>query len=313
MTQARSRGHAAICAAGIPPAQEPRCEREIELIERLGVKFIFNTRIGFDIPLNDLDDRFDCRLHLHRNLERILGLSAGHGAEGRVSRADLPGGSGAAAKRLPIGRKVAVIGGGNAAIDSARTALRRGAEVTVFYRRERKDMPAIEEETQAATGRRSEIRVPGRAAPRHRRRAGQRQGHRDREDAAGRIRRIRTEKTLSTDEIRRYECDSVIFAVGESVDLDFARGFGTEPEGKRHDRREPLHAGNQPPAVLCRRRRGHRRIECVERHGVWQASGPQHRPATDGKRTAGPRFFRGSNTARKRPKNRARTTGITAM
>ncbi|MFZ0288077.1 MAG: NAD(P)-binding protein [Candidatus Sulfotelmatobacter sp.] len=34
-------------------------EREIDLIERLGVKFIFNTRIGFDIPLNDLDDRFD--------------------------------------------------------------------------------------------------------------------------------------------------------------------------------------------------------------------------------------------------------------
>ena len=48
------------------------------------------------------------------------------------------------------GRKVAVIGGGNAAIDSARSALRTGAEVTVFYRRERKDMPAIEEETTAA-------------------------------------------------------------------------------------------------------------------------------------------------------------------
>jgi NADPH-dependent glutamate synthase beta subunit-like oxidoreductase len=45
---------------------------------------------------------------------------------------------------------VAVIGGGNAAIDSARTALRMGAEVTVIYRRERKDMPAIREETDAA-------------------------------------------------------------------------------------------------------------------------------------------------------------------
>ena len=33
--------------------------REIELIERLGVKFIFNTRVGFDVPLNDLADRFD--------------------------------------------------------------------------------------------------------------------------------------------------------------------------------------------------------------------------------------------------------------
>ena len=49
-----------------------------------------------------------------------------------------------------LGRKVVVIGGGNAAIDSARTALRLGSSVTVVYRRERKDMPAIEEETLAA-------------------------------------------------------------------------------------------------------------------------------------------------------------------
>ena len=33
--------------------------KEIELIERLGVKFVFNTRVGFDLPLNELDDRFD--------------------------------------------------------------------------------------------------------------------------------------------------------------------------------------------------------------------------------------------------------------
>src|ERR1039457_6211809 len=49
-----------------------------------------------------------------------------------------------------LGRKVVVIGGGNAAIDSARTALRMGSEVKVIYRRERKDMPAIKEETDAA-------------------------------------------------------------------------------------------------------------------------------------------------------------------
>ena len=49
-----------------------------------------------------------------------------------------------------MGRRVVVIGGGNAAIDSARTARRMGAEVTVIYRRERKDMPAIPEETEAA-------------------------------------------------------------------------------------------------------------------------------------------------------------------
>ena len=38
---------------------KPVLRREIELIERLGVKFVFNTRVGTDIPLNELDDRFD--------------------------------------------------------------------------------------------------------------------------------------------------------------------------------------------------------------------------------------------------------------
>jgi NADH-quinone oxidoreductase subunit F len=49
-----------------------------------------------------------------------------------------------------LGSKVAVIGGGNSAIDAARVALRLGATVTILYRREKKDMPAAEEEILAA-------------------------------------------------------------------------------------------------------------------------------------------------------------------
>jgi NADH-quinone oxidoreductase subunit F len=127
---------------------------------------------------------------------------------------------------VPIGNKVAVVGGGNAAIDSARTALRKGAEVTVFYRRERKDMPAIEEETKAAKDEGAKFVFL--AAP-----------HRVIGDATGKVKSIEIVKTrlgeydasgrrkpISTDDIRRYECDAVIFAVGESVDLDFARASG---------------------------------------------------------------------------------------
>ena len=56
---------------------------------------------------------------------------------------------------------MAVIGGGNSAIDAARTALRLGAEVTIFYRRDRQDMPAEEAEIAAAEaeGVRIEFRV----------------------------------------------------------------------------------------------------------------------------------------------------------
>jgi len=200
-------------------------EREIDLVERLGVKFIFNTRIGFDIPLNDLDDRFDA-----------VFISIGTWKESWVY---LPGTelkgvypalmfleATARGEEVPLGPKVAIIGGGNAAIDSARTALRKGADVTVFYRRERKDMPAIEEETQAAKDEGAKFVFL--AAP-----------HRVIGDAAGKVKSIEIVKTrlgeydasgrrkpISTDEIRRYECDSVIFAVGESVDLDFARASG---------------------------------------------------------------------------------------
>jgi NADH-quinone oxidoreductase subunit F len=127
---------------------------------------------------------------------------------------------------VPLGKKVVVIGGGNAAIDSARTALRMGAEVTVVYRRERKDMPAIEEETAAAEE--EGARFLFLAAP-----------HRVIGDPRGNVRALEVVKTsmgeydtsgrrrpILTDEVRRLECDSVILAVGESVDLDFAKASG---------------------------------------------------------------------------------------
>ncbi|MFC2050479.1 FAD-dependent oxidoreductase, partial [Chloroflexota bacterium] len=54
-------------------------------------------------------------------------------------------------KQVKIGEQVAVVGGGNSAIDAARVALRKGAkEVHILYRREKRDMPAIVEEIEAA-------------------------------------------------------------------------------------------------------------------------------------------------------------------
>src|SRR4030042_587600 len=52
--------------------------------------------------------------------------------------------------KFTLGKKVAVIGGGNSAIDAARVALRLGAQVTILYRRLRQDMPAAQEEIKAA-------------------------------------------------------------------------------------------------------------------------------------------------------------------
>jgi len=90
--------------------------REIELIERLGVKFIFNTRVGFDVPLNELADRFDSVFISIGTWRESWVYQPGTELKG-VYPALLFLEAVAKGERVPIGKNVAVIGGGNAAID----------------------------------------------------------------------------------------------------------------------------------------------------------------------------------------------------
>jgi len=206
---------------------KPVLRREIDLIQSLGVKFIFNTRIGFDISLNELDEQYDAVCLAIGTWKESWVYLPGTELKGvfpalpfleSVSKGDF----------VPLGRKVVVIGGGNAAIDSARTALRMGSSVTVVYRRERKDMPAIEEETAACEEEGAKIVFL--SAP-----------HRIIGDAKGNVRALEVVKTrlgefdrsgrrkpVLTDEVQRFECDAVILAVGETVDLDFAKASGLQ-------------------------------------------------------------------------------------
>jgi len=199
--------------------------REIELIRRLGVKFVLNTRIGTDIALNELDERYDSIFLAIGTWKEAWVYLPGTELKGVYPALPLLERI-AKQEEAQLGKKVVVIGGGNAAIDSARTARRMGAEVTIVYRRERKDMPAIEEETAAAED--EGTRILFLAAP-----------HRVIGDAKGNVRALEVVKTrlgeydtsgrrkpVLTDEVQRIECDSVVLAVGESVDLDFARASG---------------------------------------------------------------------------------------
>jgi NADH-quinone oxidoreductase subunit F len=201
--------------------------REIQLIERLGTKFVFNTRVGFDLTLNDLDDRFDSVFIAIGTWKESWLYLPGTELKGVIPALPFLE---AVAKKEPVqfGKKIAIIGGGNAAIDSARTALRMGSEVVVLYRRERKDMPAIEEETEAAEGEGAKFVFL--AAP-----------HRIIGDSSGHVTAIEVIKTrlgeydtsgrrkpVLTSEIQRFGCDGVILAVGETFDLDFARASGLE-------------------------------------------------------------------------------------
>jgi NADH-quinone oxidoreductase subunit F len=199
--------------------------KELQLIERMGVKFVFDTRVGFDLPLHELDDRFDAVFLSFGTWKESWVYLAGTELKGVWPA--LPFLEGVArAEQMELGHKVAIIGGGNAAIDSARTVLRMGAEALIVYRRERKDMPAIEEETLAAEDEGAKILFL--AAP-----------HRIIGTSDGRVKALEVVKTklgeydssgrrkpVPTGEIQRYECDSVILAVGESVDMDLLQASG---------------------------------------------------------------------------------------
>jgi NADH-quinone oxidoreductase subunit F len=211
-------------------------DREIELLVRLGVKFCFNTVIGEDVNLNELAADHDAVFLSIGTWKEAWVYLAGTELKGVIPA--LPFLEAVAKNRaVPLGKKVVVIGGGNAAIDSARTALRLGSDVTIVYRRERKDMPAIPEETEAAEQEGAKLvflssphRILGNAD-------GAVTGMECVKTTLGEFDASGRRRPVPTDEIVRIECDTVILAVGETVDLDFvkASGLRLQESGKTLD------------------------------------------------------------------------------
>jgi len=138
---------------GIPEYRLPKAvlDWEIEGIVAMGVGIKRNVIMGTDFTLASLkDEGFDAI---------FLGTGAwdsrGLGLEGEELEGILPGTrfliDRGLEKETPVGDKVAIIGGGNTALDAARTSWRLGArEVTVIYRRSRKEMPANDIEIEEA-------------------------------------------------------------------------------------------------------------------------------------------------------------------
>ncbi|HEY2014497.1 MAG TPA: FAD-dependent oxidoreductase, partial [Bryobacteraceae bacterium] len=199
--------------------------REVELIRRMGVTIQCGVAVGTDLTLNDLESQYNAVFLAIGTWKEAWVYLPGTELKG-VLPALLFLEAVAKEEAVRLGHKVAIIGGGNAAIDSARTALRMGSEVTVIYRRERKDMPAIREETDSAEAEGAKFVFL--ATP-----------HRIVGDADGNVKAIEVVKTrlgefdssgrrrpVPTEEIRRFECDTVILAVGEAVDMDFVRASG---------------------------------------------------------------------------------------
>jgi NADH-quinone oxidoreductase subunit F len=136
-------------AVGIPEYRLPKdiLNREIGAIEKLGVEIRLDTRVT------------DLKALWNEGYTAVyLSVGAHGGDKMKVPGEEMKGvydaveflRNAALGQEIEVGKKVAVVGGGNTATDSARVALRMGAdEVHMFYRREKKDMPAIREEIDA--------------------------------------------------------------------------------------------------------------------------------------------------------------------
>ena len=134
---------------GIPDYRLPPriLDYEIDYIKALGVEITPNARLGEDFTVDDLRAQGYAAVFMSVGAHHCLTLGVpGEDAAGVLAGVDFLRDA-ALGKAGSPGDRVVVVGGGNVAVDSARTALRLGSqEVAILYRRTRDEMPAYEDE-----------------------------------------------------------------------------------------------------------------------------------------------------------------------
>jgi heterodisulfide reductase subunit A len=139
-------------AVGIPEFRLPKAvlNAEINRLERYGIEIKLNTPVGGELTIDELRQKYAAVfIGIGAHVERRLGIPGEdlQGVWGGVDflrRVNL-------GEDIRMGKRVLVIGGGNSALDAARTALRCGAkDVTIVYRRTRDEMPAESHEIEEA-------------------------------------------------------------------------------------------------------------------------------------------------------------------
>lgn len=145
---------------GIPEFRLPKkiVMKEINTLEKLGVRLIKNMPVGYAVSVEEILKEYDAVfIGVGAGTPKFMGvpgseLNGVYSANEFLTRVNLMG-----AYKFPeydtpinVGKKVAVIGGGNTAMDAARSALRLGAEVTIIYRRTDVEMPARRAEIEHA-------------------------------------------------------------------------------------------------------------------------------------------------------------------
>ncbi|MGI3072942.1 formate dehydrogenase subunit alpha [Vibrio alginolyticus] len=210
---------------GIPEYRLPKdiLDKEIELMCRNGMQVNTNQKLGVDFTLSQLSEEYDAV---------CLAVGASQAVEMHYTGSDLEGcylgvdylKDYVTEQNYVTGQKVAVIGGGNTAIDCARTARRAGADTTLIYRRTRDEMPAEDYEIVEAEHEGVKFHFLTNPAE-------------NLADETGRVNAIRLERMAlgepdasgrrspkPTGEFFTEEFDTVIAAVSQKPDLSFLEG-----------------------------------------------------------------------------------------
>lgn len=207
---------------GIPAYRLPKdiLDKEIENIEKMGVRFNYNKRLGRDFSIESLEKLFDAvfvaigawsATKLGCPGDNSEGVEGGIDVLYRVAKGE----------KVDLGKKVCVVGGGNTAIDAVRTAVRLGAEeVTLIYRRTEKEMPAEPEEIRDAKAEDVKFRFlasPIEVVSENGKATGIRVQNMElgEADASGRRRPVAIEGSTEI-----IECDTIISAIGQKVEAE---------------------------------------------------------------------------------------------
>jgi len=203
---------------GIPEYRLPKniLAKEIKILTSAGVKIHTNKRVGKDISYKELKGYFAVFVATGVHKSKELGIP-NENASGVMSgleylkKVNLK-------EKVTTGKKVVVIGGGNTAMDSARVALRNGADVRIIYRRTRAEMPAWEEEIEEALSEGItilELTIPKKVIIKDSKVSGilVQKARLGEPDASGR----RKPEPIEGSEYE-IECDMILSAIGEEID-----------------------------------------------------------------------------------------------
>jgi NADPH-dependent glutamate synthase beta subunit-like oxidoreductase len=211
----------------IPEYRLPKevLKKEIRYIENLGVQIKTGAKVGEQIKLEELTKSYDAVFIAAGATKDVkLGIP-GEQTPGVIYALDLLRDVNAG-KKVEIGKSVAVIGGGNSAIDAARVCRRLGGKVTIIYRRSRAEMPAYPAEVEAAE--KEGIEIVFLAAPTKIIAANSKVSKVEctkmklgPADASGRPAPIPIEGSAFT-----VDADTIIPAIGQAPDRELLKGLG---------------------------------------------------------------------------------------